>query len=306
MPDDPRKAIEYALTFLPGFFALKIALVLTDTELSELEFIFISVSLSVAIFGLTRIVVAILRRCSHWPKLVATRVRRWRSRYERPAPHRGNQQHIVAVAVSADGASAVLLTDNEIAKEQLNDHLETQAPSNQRARTAALRTSKIASLIMMFVITLASSLLIASLIEDQAIIGLAKKLPFHFAKSSGSRPLLALMDDMAECKMFKHDFRTEQPAILREKPYVRIYTSDGGIYEGFPRFWPTGKEPTEIYLSPACDVRTSNSDQLVSKHSGPGVFVTEGSFSRMEFLDVEASRCHTLWVGPADSGCKTE
>ena len=56
MPDDPKKLIEYVLVFLPGFISLGFFVYVTDLALSEFAFTYLSITLSLLIFGVVRVV----------------------------------------------------------------------------------------------------------------------------------------------------------------------------------------------------------------------------------------------------------
>lgn len=61
--EQPEKAIEYVLVFLPGFLALGLMMYVTDFELSEFAYIYAAIALSLAIYALVRGIVSIVRRC---------------------------------------------------------------------------------------------------------------------------------------------------------------------------------------------------------------------------------------------------
>ena len=56
MPDDPKKLIQYVLIFLPGFLALGFFVYVTSIELGELPFTYLSVTLSLLVFAVVRLI----------------------------------------------------------------------------------------------------------------------------------------------------------------------------------------------------------------------------------------------------------
>jgi hypothetical protein len=61
IPDDPKKAIKFVAAFLPGFIGLGLASYLVDLRFGEVAYIFISIAISIASFGVASSVMRRLR-----------------------------------------------------------------------------------------------------------------------------------------------------------------------------------------------------------------------------------------------------
>lgn len=65
VPDSPEKAIEYVLTFLPGFVALGLFVYMTDAVFGDLTFTYVAVTLSLLIYLLAHPAQRLLTRWAH-------------------------------------------------------------------------------------------------------------------------------------------------------------------------------------------------------------------------------------------------
>lgn len=60
LPDEPQKAIEYVLAFLPGFAALGLAGYIADLRFDPFEFVYVAILLSLVNYAVARGIVALL------------------------------------------------------------------------------------------------------------------------------------------------------------------------------------------------------------------------------------------------------
>jgi hypothetical protein len=84
--------------------------------------------------------------------------------------------------------------------------------------------------------------------------------------------------------------------------WIRIKVKQPGgrlVYEGWPEFYGSGSEQSEVYLSPACQVDLhSPPPDVVTKIKGPGVLIYERDIESVEFMDRAESPCYELWFPP--------
>lgn len=83
IPDDPKKAIKFVAAFLPGFIGLGLASYLVDLRFGEVAYIFISIAISIAAFGLASLA-----------------MRRWRAKKRKPAQAVETAEMILAYIVA--------------------------------------------------------------------------------------------------------------------------------------------------------------------------------------------------------------
>jgi hypothetical protein len=81
------------------------------------------------------------------------------------------------------------------------------------------------------------------------------------------------------------------------------------IYEGWPEFYGLGKERSEIYLSPACEVTSERGKRRVLKLPGPGIILYEEEILSVALIERACSACYLRWYPQAvstqeQSACK--
>ena len=77
--------------------------------------------------------------------------------------------------------------------------------------------------------------------------------------------------------------------------FVRVTTSAGEQYEGWPEYYGLGNKRSELYLSPACVVTNTRGVEQVRKITGPGVILYEDGVRSIIFLDRACSTCYLRW-----------
>lgn len=67
LPDSPTSAIEFTLTFLPGFLALGLCVYITDIALSDFAFTYVAIAISILIYFVVAGAVLLVRRLRRVP-----------------------------------------------------------------------------------------------------------------------------------------------------------------------------------------------------------------------------------------------
>jgi hypothetical protein len=80
-------------------------------------------------------------------------------------------------------------------------------------------------------------------------------------------------------------------------------------YEGWPEFYGVGKEQSEIYLSPACEISSKAGKQHVMKVPSPGVILYEPEILSIVLIERACSPCYLRWYpqkvsSDAQKACK--
>lgn len=60
----------------------------------------------------------------------------------------------------------------------------------------------------------------------------------------------------------------------------------------FPEYYSVSLTPSEIYLSPACRVKTASGAESIDPVPGPGVILREDQIVSLEFIDEDISQCN--------------
>jgi len=91
-----------------------------------------------------------------------------------------------------------------------------------------------------------------------------------------------------------------RPGTKVTEAWVRVRLKQGGgTYDGWPEFYSSGSDPSELYLSPACQVQNAGeTTEKVTKHKGPGILIYEREILSIEFLDRPESACFLQWLPP--------
>jgi hypothetical protein len=113
-------------------------------------------------------------------------------------------------------------------------------------------------------------------------------------KRSAKRPLPFLLQQNTTGNLRRDGDSRPQGKVTEAWLIVRV--KQGGAYAGWPEFYGVGKDASEIYLSPACEVEiTANREERTTKHKGPGVLIYEREITAVEFMDRSESACFLLW-----------
>jgi hypothetical protein len=107
-------------------------------------------------------------------------------------------------------------------------------------------------------------------------------------KRSSQRPLAFLLSSNRRGDLEEGRVKGAQT----KQAWVDILSEGDGHFAGFPEFFGIGKEPSELFLSPACTV---NDAGLTVAIEGPGVLIPEDKIIHIEFLDQRSSACRRLW-----------
>lgn len=134
-----------------------------------------------------------------------------------------------------------------------------------------------------------TGLLIAISYDNDSLLLFARSLfGTSVSKRSSQRPLTFLLSSNR-----RGDLEEGRPEDARAKQaWVDIVSEGDGHFAGFPEFFAMGKEPSELYLSPACTVNDAGFNVAIE---GPGVLIPEEKIIHIEFLDQRTSACRRLW-----------
>ncbi len=116
-------------------------------------------------------------------------------------------------------------------------------------------------------------------------------------KRSSSRPLVFLLSQNTAGRL-KTEGDARPAGSKQTEAWARVEMKGGKRYEGWPEFYEIGSKSSEIYLSPACEVASSNpksSGETLRPIAGPGVILYESEIQSVEFLDRSASPCFAHW-----------
>jgi len=106
-------------------------------------------------------------------------------------------------------------------------------------------------------------------------------------KRSSSRPLVFLLSLNRKARL-----EEGRPKRLRDKQaWLEVVLEGGERFAGYPNFFATGKERSEVFLSPACTV----DGETVVAIEGPGVLVPEDKIAFSIFYDRTKSKCKEAW-----------
>jgi hypothetical protein len=116
-------------------------------------------------------------------------------------------------------------------------------------------------------------------------------------KRSFKRPMPFLLFQNSTGKLRRDGDGRPGTGVKVTEAWVRVKLKQGGgTYDGWPEFYSSGSDPSELYLSPACQVQNpGESTEKVAKHKGPGVLIYEREILSVEFLDRPESACFLQW-----------
>jgi hypothetical protein len=124
-------------------------------------------------------------------------------------------------------------------------------------------------------------------------------------KRSSSRPLVFLLSQNSAGQL-KQDGDARPEPIKRTEAWVKVRLKSGREYEGWPEFFETGREASELYLSPACQLSANFDEELHSPVPGPGILIFEREIESITFIDRETSKCFEYWSSKAKGNCAKE
>jgi len=115
-------------------------------------------------------------------------------------------------------------------------------------------------------------------------------------KRSSNRPVVFLLSQNTAGNLKKDgDGRRNK----QSEAWIVVRMKGGKQYEGWPEFYETGSKPSEIYLSPACEViGHGNRVGYIRPLEGPGIILYEAEIQSIELIDRSASKCFAYWVPP--------
>lgn len=116
-------------------------------------------------------------------------------------------------------------------------------------------------------------------------------------KRSSSRPVVFLLSQNSVGKLdVEGDGRPK--GFKQTEAWALIQMKNGKSFEGWPEFYETGSKPSEIYLSPACEVITEpgKPGDLLRPIKGPGIILYESEIQSIELMDRAASVCFAHWL----------
>jgi hypothetical protein len=152
--------------------------------------------------------------------------------------------------------------------------------------TAVLSTSIIASMFLGLGMGLAA--------EGDSLFATLRSLPIAdtLNKRSSSRPVTFLLSQNTRGRLaMEGDAR----AVKVSEAFALITMKNGKRFEGWPEFYGLGKDPSEIYLSPACEVSSKPGKELFVQVPGPGVIIYESEISSIVLIERASSRCFLKW-----------
>jgi hypothetical protein len=115
-------------------------------------------------------------------------------------------------------------------------------------------------------------------------------------KRSSSRPLTFLLSQNSTGKL-KEEGDARPKKFKKTEAWLRIKLKSGKIIEGWPEFYEISDEPSELYLSPACNLEKKDGKEIISPVPGPGVLIFEREIEIITFIDREKCKCFDYWLG---------
>jgi len=111
-------------------------------------------------------------------------------------------------------------------------------------------------------------------------------------KISSKRPVVILMSRNKAGELNTKGGGDARPKPLKvTEAWVQVRLKSGKLYEGWPEFFELGYEPSELYLSPACEWKKNNNIESMAPISGPGIIIYEREIESITFIDREKSKC---------------
>ena len=154
--------------------------------------------------------------------------------------------------------------------------------------------SSVPFVLLILVVSILIGIFSASFYEKDTFLRVLRKTPGMrlTTKRSYKRPLpfLLALNRKGQLEEGRHQ------SMRGGEAWLKVSLASGKVFEGYPEFFPSGNETSEILLSPACKKaeNTSASSEIIDIR-GPGVLIYEKEIKFIEFIDREESACYNLW-----------
>jgi hypothetical protein len=131
--------------------------------------------------------------------------------------------------------------------------------------------------------------------ERDAFFVTLRSLPVtkELNKRSSTRPTPFLLSQNSQGKL--REDGDGRPTKTTEAWVLITLKSGNKRYEGWPEFYGLGKERSEIFLSPACEIVSRGGKDQHSKLGGPGVILYEDEIQSIALLERACSPCYLRW-----------
>jgi len=131
--------------------------------------------------------------------------------------------------------------------------------------------------------------------ERDVFFRVLRAMPFTtaFNRRSTSRPIAFLLSQNTQGNLDVEGDARIPPFKKTSEAWARIELKTGKIYDGWPEFYETGSNPSEVYLSPACELMEGMTARPLQ---GPGIIIREDSIVSIALLDRESNDCALHWL----------
>ncbi|MDB5901603.1 MAG: hypothetical protein JWM26_481 [Betaproteobacteria bacterium] len=155
------------------------------------------------------------------------------------------------------------------------------------------------------VVSIVVGIFLGLMAEQDRLFLVLRKLPLTdvLNKRSSSRTVVFLLSQNTTGRL-KQEGDARPASMKQTEAWALVLLKDGKKYEGWPEFYEINRTPSEIYLSPACEIvdQPETAQTVLRPIPGPGVIVYESEIQSIELLDRPSSRCSTHWASLVQQG----
>ena len=147
------------------------------------------------------------------------------------------------------------------------------------------------------IVSIASGVILGFAAEKGSFFVILRSLPItdELNKRSSNRPLVFLLSQNSTGKLRNEGDGRPKDMKMPQPMMVRIHLKSKRIYEGWPEYYELGKIPSEIYLSPACELISESGKEIQKPICGAGVIIYEREIESISFIDSVKSNCRDIW-----------
>lgn len=162
--------------------------------------------------------------------------------------------------------------------------------------------------VLVFLCSISTGLLIGFAGEKDWFFITLRALPITdtLNKRSSSRPLVFLLSQNSAGQLKEDGDARPPPFEKTTEAWVRVYMKGGKQYEGWPEYFGIGDQATELYLSPACELRSRFGKETLKPIKGPGILIFEREIEALMFIDREESDCYAYWFNEKNQAPKQD